>query len=73
VVNDTAVLAALARGAIGRYVCDFPSAATHGNPLVIARRPTLPDTLLGVNTARSQSPRNARGLRSRPCLSQDDF
>ena len=36
VVNDAAVLAALARGAIGRYVCDFPSAATHGNPLVIA-------------------------------------
>ena len=36
VVNDAAVLAALERGAIGRYVCDFPSAATHGNPLVIA-------------------------------------
>jgi len=30
------VLAALERGAIGRYVCDFPSTATHGNPLVIA-------------------------------------
>ena len=28
--------AALERGAIGRYVCDFPSAATHGNPRVIA-------------------------------------
>ena len=36
VVNDAAVLAALERGAIGRYVCDFPSTATHGNPLVIA-------------------------------------
>jgi D-3-phosphoglycerate dehydrogenase / 2-oxoglutarate reductase len=36
VVNDAAVLAALERGALGRYVCDFPSAATHGHPRVIA-------------------------------------
>jgi D-3-phosphoglycerate dehydrogenase len=36
VVDDAAVLAALDRGAIGRYVCDFPSAATHGHAKVIA-------------------------------------
>ena len=36
VVNDAAVLAALERGAIGRYVCDFPSAATQDHPRVIA-------------------------------------
>jgi D-3-phosphoglycerate dehydrogenase / 2-oxoglutarate reductase len=36
VVNDAAVLAALERGALGRYVCDFPSAATHGHAKVIA-------------------------------------
>jgi len=36
VVNDAAVLAALERGALGRYVCDFPSAAVHGHAKVIA-------------------------------------
>lgn len=36
VVDDDAVLAALERGTLGRYVCDFPSAAIHGQPKVIA-------------------------------------
>ena len=36
VVNDAAVLAAFERGALGRYVCDFPSAAVHGHAKVIA-------------------------------------
>ena len=38
VVDDAAVLAALERGAIGRYVCDFPnaSAARSATPRVIA-------------------------------------
>lgn len=36
VVNDAAVLAALGRGALSRYVCDFPAAATHRHPKVIA-------------------------------------
>ncbi|MBX3606379.1 MAG: phosphoglycerate dehydrogenase [Piscinibacter sp.] len=36
VVDDAAVLAALDSGALGRYVCDFPSAVNHGHPKVIA-------------------------------------
>ena len=36
VVDDTAVLAALAEQRLGTYVCDFPSAALHGQPRVIA-------------------------------------
>jgi D-3-phosphoglycerate dehydrogenase len=36
VVDDAAVLAGLDAGRIGRYVCDFPGAATHGHPRVIA-------------------------------------
>ena len=30
------MLEALARGRLGRYVCDFPGAALHGHPRVIA-------------------------------------
>ena len=36
VVDDAAVLAALAEQRLGTYVCDFPSAALHGQPRVIA-------------------------------------
>jgi D-3-phosphoglycerate dehydrogenase len=36
VVSDGAVLEALAAGHLGPYVCDFPSAALHGHPQVIA-------------------------------------
>lgn len=36
VVDDAAVLAALADERLGCYVCDFPSAALHGQPRVIA-------------------------------------
>jgi D-3-phosphoglycerate dehydrogenase len=36
VVDDAAVIAALENGPLGRYVCDFPSEATHGHPKVIA-------------------------------------
>lgn len=36
VVEDAAVLAALERKALGRYVCDFPNATLHGHPQVIA-------------------------------------
>jgi D-3-phosphoglycerate dehydrogenase len=36
VVDDAAVLAALANQRLGTYVCDFPSAALHGQPRVIA-------------------------------------
>jgi D-3-phosphoglycerate dehydrogenase len=36
VVDDAAVLAALADQRLGTYVCDFPSAALHGQPRVIA-------------------------------------
>lgn len=36
VVDDAAVLAALGRGTLGRYVCDFPNPAIHGHPRVIA-------------------------------------
>jgi D-3-phosphoglycerate dehydrogenase len=36
VVNEAAVLDALAEGKLGCYVCDFPSSATQGNAKVIA-------------------------------------
>ena len=36
VVNDEAVVDALAAGRLAQYVCDFPSAALHGQPKVIA-------------------------------------
>ena len=36
VADDAAVVAALERGALGRYVCDFPNAALHHHPKVIA-------------------------------------
>lgn len=36
VVDDAAVLAALAGKRLGTYVCDFPSTALHGQPNVIA-------------------------------------
>ncbi|MBS0592270.1 MAG: phosphoglycerate dehydrogenase [Rubrivivax sp.] len=36
VVEDDAVLGALAAGTLGRYVCDFPSPAVHGKAGVIA-------------------------------------
>lgn len=48
VVDDTAVLAALASGAVGAYVCDFPSPALHGRPGVI----TLPH--LGASTREAE-------------------
>jgi D-3-phosphoglycerate dehydrogenase len=35
-VDDAAVAAALASGALGRYVCDFPGPALHGHARVIA-------------------------------------
>jgi D-3-phosphoglycerate dehydrogenase len=36
VVSDTAVLAALAKGQLGWYVCDFPSGKIIGHPKVVA-------------------------------------
>jgi len=36
VVSDSAVLDALAAGPLGQYVCDFPGAAIHGHPQVVA-------------------------------------
>jgi D-3-phosphoglycerate dehydrogenase len=36
VVSEAAVIAALASGRLGGYVCDFPSAALHAQPRVIA-------------------------------------
>jgi D-3-phosphoglycerate dehydrogenase len=36
VVDDRAVVAALDAGRLGAYVCDFPNAAIHGHPRVIA-------------------------------------
>jgi len=36
VVSDSAVLDALAARQLGQYVCDFPGAALHGHPQVIA-------------------------------------
>jgi D-3-phosphoglycerate dehydrogenase / 2-oxoglutarate reductase len=36
VVDDTALHAALEAGALRHYVCDFPGAAMHGHPRVIA-------------------------------------
>jgi D-3-phosphoglycerate dehydrogenase len=48
VVDDAAVVAALAQGGLARYVCDFPSAAIHGHPQVIA----LPH--LGASTEQAE-------------------
>ena len=36
VVSDSAVLDALAAKRLGQYVCDFPGAAIHGHPQVVA-------------------------------------
>jgi D-3-phosphoglycerate dehydrogenase len=36
VVSDAAVMESLAADHLGQYVCDFPSAVTHGHPRVIA-------------------------------------
>jgi D-3-phosphoglycerate dehydrogenase len=36
VVSDSAVLEALAANRLGQYVCDFPGAAIHGHPQVVA-------------------------------------
>ena len=36
VVSDSAVLDALSANRLGQYVCDFPGAAIHGHPQVIA-------------------------------------
>jgi D-3-phosphoglycerate dehydrogenase len=36
IVDDAAVIEALDTGKLGRYVCDFPSAAIHGHAKVIA-------------------------------------
>ena len=36
VVSDSAAVDALASGRLAHYVCDFPSAALHGNPRVVA-------------------------------------
>jgi D-3-phosphoglycerate dehydrogenase len=36
VADDAAVVAALDRGTLGRYVCDFPNATLHGHAKVIA-------------------------------------
>ena len=36
VVSDSAVLDALAARQLGQYVCDFPGAAIHGHPQVVA-------------------------------------
>ena len=36
VVSDSAVVESLAAAHLGHYVCDFPSAAIHGQPRVIA-------------------------------------
>ncbi len=36
VVSDSAVLDALDSGHLGQYVCDFPGAALHGQPQVVA-------------------------------------
>ncbi len=48
VVDTGAVLESLAAGHLGRYVCDFPSAALHGQAKVIA----LPH--LGASTAEAE-------------------
>ena len=36
VVNESAALASLEKKHLGQYVCDFPSAALHGHPRVLA-------------------------------------
>jgi D-3-phosphoglycerate dehydrogenase len=48
VVDDAAAVAALRAGKLGHYVCDFPSAALHGQPGVI----TLPH--LGASTREAE-------------------
>ncbi len=48
VVSDSAVLESLAAGHLGQYVCDFPGAALHGQPGIIA----LPH--LGASTAEAE-------------------
>jgi len=48
VVSDNAVLESLTAGHLGQYVCDFPGAALHGQPKVIA----LPH--LGASTAEAE-------------------
>jgi D-3-phosphoglycerate dehydrogenase len=48
VVSDSAVLDALAGQRLGQYVCDFPGAAIHGHPQVIA----LPH--LGASTGEAE-------------------
>jgi D-3-phosphoglycerate dehydrogenase len=48
VVDDAAAVAALRAGRLGHYVCDFPSAALHGQPGVI----TLPH--LGASTREAE-------------------
>ena len=48
VVSDNAVLESLTAGHLGQYVCDFPGAALHGQPNVIA----LPH--LGASTAEAE-------------------
>lgn len=48
VVSDGAVIESLTAGHLGQYVCDFPGAALHGHPKVIA----LPH--LGASTAEAE-------------------
>lgn len=48
IVDESAVVAALAEGTLGSYVCDFPSAALNGNPNVV----TLPH--LGASTGEAE-------------------
>ena len=48
IVDESAVLAALAEGTLRSYVCDFPSAALNGNPNVV----TLPH--LGASTGEAE-------------------
>lgn len=48
IVDESAVVAALAEGMLGSYVCDFPSAALNGNPNVV----TLPH--LGASTGEAE-------------------
>jgi D-3-phosphoglycerate dehydrogenase len=48
IVDEPAILAALAGGALAAYVCDFPAATLRGNPRVIA----LPH--LGASTAEAE-------------------
>lgn len=48
IVDESAVVAALAEGTLRSYVCDFPSAALNGNPNVV----TLPH--LGASTGEAE-------------------